>query len=122
MEAQEDVLDDLGNRPASGRWDGLVFDNFAAVRMPSGIAISPTVLYVGSYVDGAIFAYRRSSGKLLAVLQAAPRPETGSPPTNPGFGPPHANDNGSAQCSQDFIGWPRPLSTTQDARDAIRLH
>ena len=40
---------------------------------PSGIALSPTVLYVGSYVDGTIFAYRRSSAELLATYQAAPR-------------------------------------------------
>jgi len=54
-------------------WDGLVFSVFAALPRPSGIAISATTLYAGSHSEGHIYAYLRSNGQLLSVLQAAPR-------------------------------------------------
>lgn len=54
-------------------WDGLEFSVFASVDRPSGIAISPSTLYVGSHTQGTIYAFMRSNGELLSVLQAAPR-------------------------------------------------
>ena len=55
-------------------WDGLAFSTFAKLSTPSGIAVSPTTLYVGSYTEGAIYAYLRATGELLRRLPvAAPR-------------------------------------------------
>mmetsp|Transcript_35125 Transcript_35125/g.92209 ORF Transcript_35125/g.92209 Transcript_35125/m.92209 type:complete len:740 (-) Transcript_35125:30-2249(-) len=57
-------------------WDGLQFDTFAAVSRPSGIAVSPTTVYVGSYSDGTIHAFLRSNGHQLQVISALVLPNT----------------------------------------------
>jgi len=55
-------------------WDGLEYATFAKVPSPSGMALSPTTLYVGSYSEGAIYAFERSTGRLASVIPSAAPP------------------------------------------------
>ena len=53
-------------------WDGLVYSSFAHVPTPSGIALAPTYLYVGSFATGAVYAFDRGTAILTQVVYATP--------------------------------------------------
>ena len=53
-------------------WDGLVYDTFASLPRPSGLAHSPSTLYAGSYANGHVYAFDRTTRVLLQRISAAP--------------------------------------------------
>ena len=56
-------------------WDGLVYSTFAHVPMPSGLVHTTTTVYAASHSSGYIYAFSRSTGILLQVLQASTQQE-----------------------------------------------
>ena len=51
-------------------WSGLQYSSFATIPRPSGLALSPTIVYAGSYQNGHIYAWSRSTGVMLQMVQA----------------------------------------------------
>ena len=52
-------------------WSGLQWDVLGTVSMPSGLALTASVVYVGSHSLGEVYAFDRASRTLLQVVAAA---------------------------------------------------
>ena len=53
-------------------WDGLEYEAFASLPRPCGLALSASTLYVGSYSNGHLYAFDRTSRSLLQRIPVAP--------------------------------------------------
>ena len=58
--------------PTPQVWDGLQYSTFATIPRPSGLALSAATLYASSHSNGHVYAWARSTGVLLQMVQAAP--------------------------------------------------
>ena len=53
-------------------WSGLEWSVVGGLSQPSGLALSAEVVYVASHSSGIVHAFKRSSGRLLQVLDNVP--------------------------------------------------